>query len=55
MRWPASTTAAARFRFGGEVMYSLVPNTIGFGGVSEIYGEDDIGGLSAVLRISFVH
>jgi hypothetical protein len=42
-------------RFGGEVMYSFVPNTIGFGGVSQVYGEDDIGGLSAVVRISFVH
>ena len=42
-------------RFGGEVMYSLVPNAIGFGGVSQVYGEDDIGGLSAVFRISFVH
>ena len=43
------------FRFGGEVMYSVAPNAIGFDGVSEIYGEDDIGGLSAVVRISFVH
>ncbi len=42
-------------RFGGEVMYSIAPNAIGFGGVSQVYGEDDIGGLSAVLRISFVH
>jgi outer membrane protein with beta-barrel domain len=42
-------------RFGGEVMYSLAPNAIGFDGVSEVYGEDDIGGLSAVVRISFVH
>ena len=42
-------------RFGGEVMYSVAPNAIGFDGVSEVYGEDDIGGLSAVVRISFVH
>ena len=42
-------------RFGGEVMYSVAPNAIGFGGVSQVYGEDDIGGLSAVVRISFVH
>src|SRR5688572_19912725 len=41
-------------RFGGEVMYALVPDTIGFGGVSQVYGEDDIGGLTAVIRISFV-
>lgn len=43
------------FRFGGEVMYSVIPKVIGFGGVSEVYGEDDIGGLTAVVRISFVH
>jgi hypothetical protein len=43
------------FRVGGEVMYSVAPKAIGFDGVSEIYGEDDIGGLSAVVRLSFVH
>lgn len=43
------------FRVGAEVMYSTVPNTIGFAGVSEVYGEDDIGGLTAVVRLSFVH
>jgi len=42
-------------RVGGEVMYSVAPKAIGFDGVSEIYGEDDIGGLSAVIRLSFVH
>ena len=42
-------------RFGGEVMYAVAPNAIGFDGVSEVYGEDDIGGLSAVVRLSFVH
>jgi hypothetical protein len=42
-------------RFGGEVMYSVAPKAIGFGGVSQVYGEDDIGGLSAVVRLSFVH
>ena len=41
-------------RFGGEVGYSLVPDVIGFGGVSNVYGEDDIGGLTAVVRLSFV-
>ena len=42
-------------RFGGEVMYSLVPNTIGLAGVSRVYGEDDVGGLTAVVRLSYVH
>ena len=42
-------------RLGGEVMYAVAPNAIGFAGVSQVYGEDDIGGLSAVVRISLVH
>ena len=41
-------------RLGGEVMYSLVPEVIGFGGVSSVYREDDIGGVTAVVRLSFV-
>lgn len=60
-RKPAGHAAAGldfgrgAIRIGGEVMYSVVPKTIGFGGVSQVYGEDDIGGLSAVVRLSFVH
>ena len=42
-----------RVRFGIEAGYSMVPNTIGTGGVSEFYEEDDVGGFSAVGRISF--
>jgi hypothetical protein len=42
-------------RFGAEVGYSMVPDTIGFDGVSRVYGEDDVGGFSAVVRISFVN
>ena len=41
-------------RFGLEVGYSMVPDTIGTGGVSQVYGEDDVGGIQAVARISFV-
>jgi outer membrane protein W len=40
-------------RFGIEAGYSIVPNTIGTGGVSEFYDEDDVGGFTAVGRISF--
>ncbi|HUG53552.1 MAG TPA: outer membrane beta-barrel protein [Vicinamibacteria bacterium] len=40
-------------RVGAEVVYSLVPNTIGEAGVSRIYGETDVGGVTAVLRVSF--
>lgn len=41
------------FRLGAEAMYSLVPKAIGIGGVSKVYGEDDIGGFSAVGKVVF--
>jgi hypothetical protein len=40
-------------RLGAEVMYSLVPNTIGESGVSKVYGEKDVGGLTIVGRLGF--
>ena len=36
-----------------EVAYALVPNALGVGGVSKIYGEDDIGGLRVVGRVGY--
>jgi hypothetical protein len=39
------------FRVGGEVGYTTVPNAIGFGGVSKVYQEDDIGGWHAVGKV----
>jgi hypothetical protein len=41
-------------RFGVELMYSLVPNAAGVGGVADVYDEDDIGGLTVVGKLSFV-
>jgi hypothetical protein len=41
-------------RFGVEAMYATVPSTIGVGGVSKIYGEKDVGGLSFVGKIVLV-
>jgi opacity protein-like surface antigen len=38
-------------RFAAEVSWSTVPNAIGLGGVSKVYGEDDLGGLSAIAKI----
>jgi hypothetical protein len=38
-------------RFGLEANYSLVPSTIGLGGVSAVYGEKDVGGFAIVGRI----
>jgi hypothetical protein len=44
-----------RVRFGAEAGYSFVPKTIGDGinGVSKVYGEDDVGGLSLLGRVAF--
>jgi hypothetical protein len=41
-------------RFGAELGYSLIPNAVGLGGVSAVYGEDDLGGLSIVGRVVIV-
>ena len=38
-------------RFGLEANYSLVPSTIGLGGVSAVYGEKDVGGFSILGRV----
>lgn len=38
-------------RVGFEGMYATVPNTIGAGGVSKVYNEKDVGGLSAVGKV----
>lgn len=40
-------------RFAAEAAWSFVPNAIGVSGVSKIYGEDDIGGVSIVGKIVF--
>jgi hypothetical protein len=42
------------FRFGAEIMYTTVPDTIGVGGVSKIYNEKDVGGFSFVGKIVVV-
>ena len=38
---------------GVEAMYSTVPNTIGDSGVSQVYGEKDVGGATVVAKLSF--
>jgi hypothetical protein len=38
-------------RFGLEANYSLVPSTVGLGGVSAVYGEKDVGGLALLARV----
>ncbi len=41
-------------RLGVELGYSFVPNTVGLGGVTQVYGEDDLGGFSVMGRVVFV-
>jgi outer membrane protein with beta-barrel domain len=40
-------------RFGAEVGWSTVPNTIGTAGVSKVYGEKDVGGFTVLARVAF--
>jgi opacity protein-like surface antigen len=45
--------AFGRWTLTAEAGYSMVPNAVGVGGVSEIYGEDDIGGFRIMGRIGY--
>lgn len=38
---------------GLEVRFSSVPNAVGLGGVSRVYGETDLGGFALTARISY--
>lgn len=38
---------------GVEARYTSVPNAIGLNGVSKVYGEKDLGGVSVLARLSF--
>lgn len=54
--WHAALGADYRlgsFGLGCEARWSWIPNVIGLGGVSRIYGETDLGGFSVVGRLSF--
>jgi opacity protein-like surface antigen len=41
-------------RFGAEILYTSAPDTLGLGGVSKVYDEKDVGGLSFMAKIVFV-
>lgn len=38
-----------RWRLGGELRYSTIPDAIGEAGVSKVFGEDDLGGIALHL------
>ena len=37
---------------GGEIRYRAIKGVLGSGGVSEVYGEKELGGISAAVRMS---
>jgi hypothetical protein len=39
------------FRVGAEAGYTTVPDAVGLGGVTKVYGEDDLGGWHAVGKL----
>lgn len=43
-----------RLRFGLDLSYLVAPDSLGLGGVSKAYGEDDVGGFAAQGRIAIV-
>ncbi|MCL4821490.1 MAG: hypothetical protein KJ067_20335 [Vicinamibacteria bacterium] len=42
-----------RARIGLAVSYAVAPGTLGAGGVSQVYEEEDGGGLTALVRVGF--
>ena len=43
-----------KIRAGLEAMYTTVPNIIGEDGISQVYEENDVGGVSLAARLVFV-
>lgn len=43
---------ASWIRVGGDVRYRLVKGVLGAGGVSELFGEDQLGGVSTAVRVT---
>jgi len=39
-------------RFGAEASYATVPNAVGLGGVSKVYGENNLGGFTVVGKLA---
>jgi len=44
---------AGRLTLGLEATWSTVPDSLGMGGVSAIYDEDDLGGFAVVMKIGY--
>ena len=48
----ADVTVLRWLRVGGEVRYRMVSGVLGSAGISQVYGEKSLGGVSAGLRVS---
>jgi len=48
-----ATWGRGTWRLGAELAYSRAPDAIGLGGVSKVYGENDLGGLSGVATLTW--
>jgi outer membrane protein W len=48
-----ATWGGGSLQLGAELSYARTPDAIGIGGVSEIYGENDLGGAAAVVTLSW--
>ena len=42
-----------RFRYAVEGSYSIASGAVGLGGISEVYGEDDVGGWAVVGKVVY--
>jgi hypothetical protein len=42
-----------RFSLGGELRFSSIPGAVGEGGVTQFFGEDDLGGLELAAVVGY--
>jgi opacity protein-like surface antigen len=48
----ADYRVARLIAFGGEILWASIPDALGSGGVSDVFGEDNLGGLTLRVKIS---
>lgn len=53
-RRPGLDDLGRRWQWGGELRYSSVPDAVGEGGITALFGEDDLGGVSLTV-VLFYH
>lgn len=48
----ADVTVVGPLKVGGELRYRMVQGVLGAGGVSQLFGDDQLGSLAFALRVS---